>query len=582
MKEKLTKAISYFNKFVQSDWFILFAGLLVFIGWVTEAWVPLLCIITAISIIPLFLTKETKHLLVPIFTFTFIISTNRHQLNSYIPLIALLGVLVVGVIFNLVRFRRARQHWELLHPTKIKGFHCTLIALIIPFAFGGVGSPYEHPLAVVAALALVVVFALVYTFMMVTNRDSEQKEKLGEYMLKILFVSGIIVSLQLVIYFARLDGIDNIKQAIIDRDINLGWAGKNNVAPIISMCIPAGFYFSIKKSKLSPIFVLVSLLEFALLFTTSCRGVILFTTLAMPAMLLYTIVKSENKLAFGITVCVAFAVAIVLVAYYGELVTEVVGSFLGKGLDSAGRVEGIYPLAWDAFKHWPFFGAGWDYKLGELSSSNYTPYWYHSTALQIIATMGVVGVVTFIFFYFWRYRTMLAHRKNPAYVALLAGLLLFDLYGMIDTNFFGPSFFAMLLCITFVAEINLPDDRYRAFGGRNPFLDIANGCKWIIEWIKDSIQVASNGRAIRKNVGKHDVNYPIHRKRSRRRNEARSQKTAVAKADEPANADANDTANTEDNTAETADDTVKAEYDTPQAENSAELSTSSENENKDE
>ncbi|MDE7373202.1 MAG: hypothetical protein K2N18_03985, partial [Clostridia bacterium] len=194
--------------------------------------------------------------------FTFIISTNRHALNSFAPLIVLLGLLVVGAVFNLVRFRRDRQNWAILHPTKIKGFHCAFIALIIPFAFGGVGSPYEHPLAVLAALALVVVFALVYTFMMVTNRDSEKKSELGVYMLKILFVSGILVSLQLIIYFARLGGIENIKQAILAREINLGWAGKNNVAPIISMCIPAGFYFSIKKSKFSPLFVLVSLAEF--------------------------------------------------------------------------------------------------------------------------------------------------------------------------------------------------------------------------------------------------------------------------------------------------------------------------------
>ena len=487
MKEKLTKAISYFNKFIQSDWFILFTGLLIFIGWVSKAWVPLLCIVTAISIIPLFLSKETKHLLVVIMMFTFIISTDRHKLSSYIPLIALLALLVVGVVFNLVRFRRGRQNWEFLHPTKIKGFHCALIALIIPFAFGGVGSPYEHPLAVLAALAIIILMVLVYTFLMATNQDCEQKSNLGEYMLKILFVSGIIVSLQLIIYFARLGGIEHIKQAILDRNIEVGWAGKNNLAPIISMCIPAGFYFSIKKSKLSPIFVLVSLIEFALLFTTSCRGAILFTTLAMPAMLLYTIVKSENKLSFGITVCVAFAVAMVLVAYYGELVTEVVGSFLSKGLDSAGRNENIYPIAFDAFKRWPIFGAGWDYKLGDLAGDGYTPYWYHSTALQILANMGIVGVITFIFFYFWRYRTLLVFRKNPAYIALLAGLLLYDLYGMIDTNFFGPTFFAMLLCISFVADINLPEDKCRAFGGRNPFLDIANGCKWIVSSIKTKI-----------------------------------------------------------------------------------------------
>lgn len=484
MKEKFTKAISLFNRFVQSDWFILFVAVMVFIGWVSKAWVALLCVLTVICTLPLFLSKETKHLLPLIMMFTFIISTDRHDLAEFAPLIALLGVLFIGIIFNLVRFRRGRQHWEFMHPTKIKGFHCALIALIIPFAFGGLGSPYEHPLAVLAAFALVVVFAIVYTFFMATNRDSESKSDLPQYMLKILFVTGILLSLQLVVYFARLGGIDQIKHAIMSRNILLGWGTKNNVAQIISMSIPAGFYFSIKKSKLSPIFTLVALVEYALLFTTSSRGAILFTTLAIPAMILYTIIKSENKLAFGITVCAVFAIAIFLVAYFGEFVAEVVSSYLSKGLDSAGRIEDIYPIAFDAFKRWPVFGAGWDYKLGGPHNDGYSPYWYHSTVLQIIATMGITGVIAFVFFYFWRYRTLLHYRKNTAYIALLAGLVLFDVYGMVDITFFSPTFFAMLLCISLVADLNLPEDKCLAFGGRNPFLDIAKGCKRIVCAIK--------------------------------------------------------------------------------------------------
>lgn len=485
MKANIAKAIDYVNKFIQSDWFILFTAVLVFIGWCFNAWVPLLCVLVAISTLPLFFGKDTKHLLVILMMFTFIISTDRHALNSFAPLLALVVVLFAGIIFNLIRFRRGRENWEFMHPTKIKGFHCTLIALIIPFALGGAGSPYEHPLAVVAALALIIVMALGYTFFMATNRDSEDKANLPQYLNKILFVSGILISLQFIVYFAKMGDLETIKQAILQKDINLGWAGKNNVAPTLAMCIPAGFYFSLKKSKLSPVFVLVSLFEYALLMFTGSRGTILFTTLAIPAMIIYTAVKTENKVAFGITVCTAFAVAVFLVAYFGEFMTGIIQNIIGRGLDSAGRTDGLYPEAFETFKNWPIFGAGWDYKLGEFAGDSYTPYWYHSTALQVLATMGIVGVITFVFFYFWRYRTLLFYRKNPAYVALLLSLALFDAYGMIDTNFFGPTFFLMLLCISFVADINLPDDKCRAFGGRNPFADIASACKRAAASIKN-------------------------------------------------------------------------------------------------
>ncbi len=482
MKENIAKAVTYTNRFVQSDWFILLNAALIFIGWVSGGWIPVLCVVTVLNLLPLFIGRETKHLLCLLTMFTFVISANRHALNNFAPLLSLIVVLLAAIIFSLVRFKR---DWSVLHITRIKGFHLSFIALIIPFAFGGVGSPYEHPLAVLAALGIVLVMALGYTFMYVTNRTSEQKEKFPEYMLKILFAAGIVVSLELIVYFARLGGIENIKAAILSKEIHLGWAGKNNVAPIIAMCIPASLYFCINKSKfLTPLFTLIALLQYALLLTTGCRGAILFATLALPAMLFYTIVKSQNKIAFGVTVCAVFVVAIILVAYFGEFVSDVVDTIIGRGFDSAGRTDGLYPLAWETFKRWPIFGAGWDYRLGELASSNYTPYWYHSTALQIIATMGLVGAIAFIFFYFWRYRSLLVLRKNPAFVALLASLLLFDAYGMIDTNFFGPTFFLILLCISLTADVCLPENKCRAFGGRNPFADIAAGCKRLSAAVK--------------------------------------------------------------------------------------------------
>ena len=484
MKEKLAKTIGYFNKFVQSDWFILFNAAMLFIGWCTGAWVPLLCILVAVCTIPLFFAKGTKQLLPLLASFTVIISSNRHALETFAPLLVLVAVLFIGMIFNLVRFRRGKENWAFLHPTKIKGFHCSLIALIVPFALGGAGSDYQHPLAVVTALALVILMALGYTFLMATNRDIEDRDKLPEYMVKIFFALGLVISLQLIVYFARLGGIEEIKKAVLEKNIYLGWAGKNNVAPTLATCIPAGFYFCIKKNKFSPIFAIISMVEFALLLLTGSRGAIMVTTVLLPAMLMYTMAKTENKTAFGVTVCAIFCVAFFLVAYFGEFVSGVIDGIIGRGLDSSGRVEMLYPEAFEAFKSNPMFGVGWGYRLGEFASSFYTPYWFHSTALQIIAMMGIVGVITFAFFYFWRYCTLLAHRKNPAFVALLAGLFLFDAYGMIDTNFFGPTFFIMLLCISFVADATLPEDKCRAFGGRNPFADIAFAFKYVASSIK--------------------------------------------------------------------------------------------------
>lgn len=492
MKEKLTKAISFFNRFIQSDWYIAFNGLLMFIGWCFKIWVPMLCIAVVFALLPLFFDKKTNHLLCLLSSFTFVISSPRHKLDDYAPLLVLVILLLAAMIFSLVRYKR---DFTVLHPARIKGFHCALIALIIPFALGGVGSPYEHPLAVLAAFALIFVMAIGYTFFFVTNCDGEEKSKLPEYMLKVLFVSGIVISLEMIVYIARLESFDLFVELVKKKTVNMGWAGANNVAPVLAMSIPASLYFCIKKSKFTPVYALVALAEFALVLTTGCRGAILFTTIALPAMLLYVMTKCENKLAFGITISAAFAAAVVVVGLFGGEVSKLISNILSRGLHNNGRAP-LYKEALEAFKKWPVFGAGWDYRLGELALDNYSPYWFHSTLVQIIANMGLVGAISFAAFYFWRYRSMLVLRKNTAVLALLFAVGIFDASGMVDVNFFGPTFFVILLCASLAVDVNLPEDKCRAFGGRNPFADIAAGCKRLWTYIKTKAKKEENAAAL--------------------------------------------------------------------------------------
>lgn len=470
MKEKFQKTLNVINRFIQSDYFILFAAVMILIGWCFDVWAPMLAVLALVAILPLFFGKGTKQVLCVVMMFTLIIRSNRHRLDDYAWLLFLVIVLLVGALFNLIRYKRSLF---LLSPKKIKGFHCSLLALAIPFALGGAGTPTENALAILAALALVLVAGTSYSFFVITQ-DEKDRKGMAEYILKVLFAMGVVICAQMIVYFSSFDNFDEVINAMVMKNIALGWAGPNNVAPTLSMTIPATLYFCIKKNKATPLFAIMATLEYIFIILTGCRGAILFTTIAMPAMCLYVMAKSENKVLFGVTLSVLFAAIVFVCAYYGEYVSKILTTILNKGLDSSGRVEMLYPEAIEVFKKWPIFGSGWDYHLGGMAHNNYTPYWYHSTALQILATMGITGVIGFAFFYYFRYRTFLASRKNPAAIMLLCGTVLFDAYGMIDTNFFGPTFFIMLLIMTFAVEIDLPENKCRAFGGHDPFVEIAD------------------------------------------------------------------------------------------------------------
>lgn len=457
-KIKIKRLFSFlFNTFVQSDAFIALNALLVFIGWIFNIWVPMLCVLICINVIPLFIGKETKHLLNFLFMFTFVINQNRHQLSSYSWMLVFVALLIVGFIFSLIRFKR---DWTCLHPKNMKGFYLSLILLIIPFAFAGVGSPIENIYAYLAALGLIIAISFGYTFFYVTNYDSKDKSRLMDYMLKIVFFAGIVVSFQAIyFYICNASSITDC----IKTELDLGWGSKNNVSPILALCIPASLYFCIKKTKFVPFFLATAFLEYGIILLGYSRGSILVATIALPILLIYVLCKTESKKYYGFTLLFFVVVIATLVGVFWN---KFIGAFnitFEKGLDSSGRTDILYPMAIDTFKTWPIFGAGWDYRLGEWSHDSYTPYWYHSTFFQILADMGICGLLFFALFYFWRYKTFLTLRKEPASICLMFALGVFDAYSMIDTNFFGPTFFIMLLTLTLVVELNVPENKCRAF-----------------------------------------------------------------------------------------------------------------------
>lgn len=57
----------------------------------------------------------------------------------------------------------------------------------------------------------------------------------------------------MIVYFSSFDNFDEVINAMVMKNVALGWAGPNNVAPTLSMTIPATLYFCIKKNKATPL-----------------------------------------------------------------------------------------------------------------------------------------------------------------------------------------------------------------------------------------------------------------------------------------------------------------------------------------
>ena len=445
------------KKFFTGDLLIVASAAVVFIGWVTELWAIFLCLLALLCTVPLFFTDSNRSLLVFFTQFTFVISRNRHDLASYWWLLLLLIPLFGGMIFQTVRYRKSYR-WDLLRISKMKGQHFFLLLLVIPFAFGGVARSADTPVARVLAFFIVVLVGVAYTYFMVSNYGREDRKDLPTFVLKNLVAIGAIISLQMIVFYLRLGSVDAIIHAIAEKTHNVGWGGPNNIGTIYTLTIPATFYFCINGRKLTPVFVVAAMAEFGLLVSTGSRGSIFVVLLALPVMILYVMAVTPHKRAFGVSLCAVFVVIAVALALTAEKIVPALADRFAMGVDSNGRMEFEYPAAWEAFRNHPIFGVGWDYMLGDKGRNSYTPMWFHSTILQVGSVMGVVGLLFHGVWTFQRYRTFYLGRKDDRILFLLAATLTFEGYCLVDTGFFSPSFFVIMIIMQFAAEIVLPDD----------------------------------------------------------------------------------------------------------------------------
>jgi len=461
MKEGFKKALDVWNKFSASDYFIFAVSALILIGWASGLWAYFLCVVAFFCILPLFTGSSNKSLITFLMQFTFIISHQRHNLNAYWWLLFLIVPLVGGVVFQTLRYRKDFA-WRLLKPKNFKGQNFFLLLFSVPFLLGGITIRHTKPIVVLLAFCLILLIGLVYTYFLISNYDRQDKKAFPTYMLKNLLAIGLIVSLQMIIFYAKIGSADGIIQTIKLKTHELGWGGPNNIGLIFAFVIPATFYYCVK-SKWNPLFVVFGAIEFVLLVSTGSRGATFVVLFALPVLILYVMAVTPYKKSFGITLCLTFFVGAFLLILKADTIVNMLADRLSLGFSGNGRLEFEYPAAWEAFKTYPIFGGGWDYMMGTIIKDGYTPLWFHSSVLQVMAMMGLFGLIIFGIWCFHRYRNFYLLRQDKRVVFLALSTVLFGAYGLIDTGFFSPTFFIMMLALELSVELNLPEDQGRAF-----------------------------------------------------------------------------------------------------------------------
>lgn len=453
-KERFKKFETVLNKFFHSNIYILLMAGLTLCGWVFNTQYVLLFMIFATSV--MFLTCKN---ITPFFTlhWFYLISYRDGQfgLNFTGWRIIFPILLVLSFIANIIRFKPDFK--GALSPKSIKGATLSMFFLIIPMSLGGIFVAERHVFLVIEVAVLFTCFALAYAYYMAMSRKSiTDKEAVLKYIIKLMFSVGIICSLEIIISVLEAGNWEAMKAILENKSIYLGWGGANHVGALLGLCIPASFYYILKSKKLGFVFLILAFIEYCIIIITQSRGAILFTTIALPLLFIYVIVKSSKKISIGVTAGVLIAATLAAMFVFRGTLMEVINKLLDKGFDDSGRFN-LYEEAWGLFKEYPIFGGGWDYKA-PTDEWGFSPIAFHSMLLQILACSGLVGILCYSYYYWARYSTFFK-RRTPETWIILAGMLILEGYGMIDPiSFFPMTFFIMLLTMSLAAEQAMPED----------------------------------------------------------------------------------------------------------------------------
>lgn len=380
----------------------------------------------------LLVVKNTIYTLPFILNMLFMISQTEWDMTlipSYLYIVP--AVLILGFVLHTIIYR-----------VKLFGGRFFLGVLLMALA-AIISTLINNPLWSMSTLLIVLVavfFLFLYSFLVHTLEGDHVL-----YLLKIFAILGVMISLQVALYY--LDPSIDINDALEHKTLDVGWGISNFIATYLIMFIVTTTYF-IKRYRLHIFWIILSLFEISmLLFTLSRAGIIAFL-LTLVLLIIYMFVGYDHKW----TLLLNLFIGVVLVGIAGYFLRDYFITVWDRlelfGLDDNGRIA-LWKEAWNTFKENRVFGAGVFARQTDTSLNDLRM--FHNTFLNMLAWFGTLGgvalliqIVSIILIFF----TKLTQEKAILLIALIGA----NLHGMVDNIYLMPQYMVIMFIIIAIVE----------------------------------------------------------------------------------------------------------------------------------
>ena len=451
---------SAMRKILYTDYYLVTVSIVTFFGWLV-GWLldqphlqqnpdsltrsPYGAVISVLIACAVLLTADDiLPLTINIFSAALLVYSDNIQNYIYLwPLI--IPFVICCIIFAIKNGRHKFNKGRLFWP---------FIAVIYAMLIGGAGVMIKQdfirviPEFLMLGLGVPAIYLLYNHFL-----KDDAKRDIPLYFAKSMMYIGLVMCFQLITVITK----SNVPiREWYNTAWETGWANRNLIATCLVFTAGMTAYLSTRYRQ-GWIFIGLSVFQYACLILTFSRGGILFGAISAVLVIAFTFIKAPKKIIHGVyLVIVAFVTLIIYIALKDDI-NAVFVSLLDRGFGTSGR-DVLYKEAIELFKAHPLFGVGRGYLGPNYKLNSVGVYWFHSTVLQVAATMGIVGLAAYAYYYYVRFAILFKNFKYSFNLFCLAIFVGFEGYSLINVGTMRAYPCMMLVVVMVLLMERIPQD----------------------------------------------------------------------------------------------------------------------------
>lgn len=355
--------------------------------------------------------------------------------DYFLPIFYSLIPTAPAIIFHFVNYP----------PNRVRGrFFVSLLFVAVACTIGGLTATSAKEYFALPAIYYIFMlgFGMVLFYLIAVNYTSFDKRSIFFIVRAFVVPACLSMLIYLLNYLLEIPNYAEGKEFRL-----LYFQFKNNFGNYLLLGIPLTFYLSVKRSGIRSVFYYVlGLMEIATIVISQSRGATMAIAVIAPITLIampFMASKKKDKIKFAIWVSLTVIALLAIVFAVRHELKEFLDKISIKEDESR---EFLYKLAFENFKKHPIFGVGLQYTNPDFE--HYQPqkmamFWYHSTPMQILGSLGLVGVFAYTAQFFDRLAVLFKNSKFNFFVALsFAG---FEAYQIVNPGDFTPVPFVFML-----------------------------------------------------------------------------------------------------------------------------------------